>query len=130
MVEMVGPRAEYKGAAQMKNAVCENVLVNATPVTGAEFMAKEDSENNFYVLTGVITEIANTQYGNIYIQTEDGEKVYIYGTYGKWNAEGDDKKNFTTAAGLQVGNTITVVGIKSSYKGVGQMKNGCCVAIQ
>ena len=62
--------------------------------------------------------------------TEDGEKVYIYGTYGKWNAQGDDKKNFTTAAGLEVGDTITVVGIKTSYKESPQMKNGCCVAIQ
>jgi hypothetical protein len=130
MVEMVGPRAEYKGAAQMKNAVCENVLVNATPVGGAEFNALADSNDLFYVVTGVITEIANTQYGNIYIQTEDGEKVYIYGTYGKWNAQGDDKKNFTTAAGLEVGDTITVVGIKTSYKESPQMKNGCCVAIQ
>ena len=130
IVEMVGPRAEYKGAAQMKNAVCENVLAAATPVGGAEFNALADSNDLFYVVTGAITKIANTQYGNIYIQTEDGSEVYVYGTYGKWNAQGDDKKNFTTAAGLEVGDTITVVGIKTSYNGSPQMKNGCCVAIQ
>ena len=130
IVEMVGPRAEYKGDAQMKNAVCETVLAAATPVSGADFLSKEDSNDIFYVVTGAITKIANTQYGNIYIQTEDGSEVYVYGTYGKWNAQGDDKKNFTTAAGLEVGDTITVVGIKTSYNGSPQMKNGCCVAIQ
>ncbi|MBQ2366313.1 MAG: BACON domain-containing protein [Bacteroidaceae bacterium] len=130
MVEMVGPRAEYKGAAQMKNAVCENVLVNATPVGGAEFNALADSNDLFYVVTGEVTKIAKEQYGNLYIKTEDGSEVYVYGTYGIWNAQGADKQYFVTNAGLEVGDTITVVGVKSSYKGAPQMVNGCCVAIQ
>ena len=130
IVEMVGPRAEYKGAAQMKNAVCENVLATATPVSGAEFLAKEDSNDLFYVVTGKVTKIAKEQYGNLYIETEDGEEVYVYGTYGIWNAQGADKQYFVTNAGLEVGDTITVVGIKTSYNGSPQMKNGCCVAIQ
>lgn len=130
IVEMVGPRAEYKGAAQMKNAVCENVLATATPVSGADFLAKEDSNELFYVVTGKVTKIAKEQYGNLYIETEDGEEVYVYGTYGIWNAQGADKQYFVTNAGLEVGDTITVVGIKTSYNGSPQMKNGCCVAIQ
>ena len=130
IVEMVGPRAEYKGDAQMKNAVCETVLATATPVSGAEFLAKEDSNDLFYVVTGKVTKIAKEQYGNLYIETEDGEEVYVYGTYGIWNAQGADKQYFVTNAGLEVGDTITVVGIKTSYNGSPQMKNGCCVAIQ
>ena len=132
MVEMVGPRAEYKGDAQMKNAVCENVLATATPISGTEFNALEDNSNAFYVVTGEITEIVekSLKYGNIYIKTEDGSEVYVYGTYGIWNAQGDDKYNFVTKAGLAVGDTITVVGVKSSYKGAPQMVNGCCVAIK
>lgn len=132
IVQMVGPRAEYKGAAQMKNAVCESVLATATPISGTEFNALEDNKEAFYVVTGEITEIVekSLKYGNIYLKTEDGSEVYVYGTYGIWNAQGDDKYNFVTNAGLAVGDTITVVGVKSSYKGAPQMVNGCCVAIQ
>jgi hypothetical protein len=56
--------------------------------------------------------------------------MYIYGTYGVWNAQGDDKYNFVEKSGLAVGDKITVVGIKTSYKDSPQMKNGCCVAIE
>ena len=130
IVTMVGPRAEYKGSAQMKNAVCEEVLASSTPVSIAEFYALEDSNDKFYMVTGTISSIANEQYGNIYIVDETGAEMYIYCTYGVWNAQGYDKKNFVTTAGLAVGDKITVVGIKTSYNGTPQMKNGCCVAIE
>ena len=130
MVTLVGPRAEYKGTAQMKNAVCEEVLVASTPVSITEFNALEDSNDKFYMVSGTISKIANDLYGNIYIVDETGAEMYIYGTYGIWNAQGDDKKNFVATAGLAVGDKITVVGIKTSYKDSPQMKNGCCVAIE
>ena len=130
IVTLVGPRVEYRGAVQMKNAVCEEVLASSTPVSIAEFNALEDSNDKFYMVTGTISSIANEQYGNIYIVDETGAEMYIYGTYGIWNAQGDDKKNFVATAGLAVGDKITVVGIKTSYKDAPQMKNGCCVAIE
>lgn len=130
MVTLVGPRAEYKGTAQMKNAVCEEVLVASTPVSITEFNALDDSNDKFYMVSGTISKIANDLYGNIYIVDETGAEMYIYGTYGIWNAQGDDKKNFVATAGLAVGDKITVVGIKTSYKDSPQMKNGCCVAIE
>lgn len=130
MVTLVGPRAEYKGTAQMKNAVCEEVLVASTPVSITEFNALEDSNDKFYMVSGTISKIANDLYGNIYIVDETGAEMYIYGTYGIWNAQGDDKKNFVSTAGIAVGDKITVVGIKTSYKDSPQMKNGCCVAIE
>ena len=130
IVTLVGPRVEYRGSVQMKNAVCEEVLVASTPVSIAEFNALEDSNDKFYMVTGTISSIANEQYGNIYIVDETGAEMYIYCTYGVWNAQGYDKKNFVTTAGLAVGDKITVVGIKTSYKDAPQMKNGCCVAIE
>ena len=130
IVTLVGPRAEYKGDAQMKNAVCEEVLVASTPVSITEFNALADSNDLFYMVSGTISSIANDLYGNIYIVDETGAEMYIYGTYGIWNAQGDDKKNFVATAGLAVGDKITVVGIKTSYNDAPQMKNGCCVAIE
>ena len=131
IVTMVGPRAEYKGAAQMKNAVCEEVLVASTPVSIAEFNALEDSNDKFYMVSGTVTKFnGDLKYGNTYITDETGAEMYIYGTYGVWNAQGDDKYNFVEKSGLAVGDKITVVGIKTSYKDAPQMKNGCCVAIE
>jgi hypothetical protein len=130
IVTLVGPRAEYKGDAQMKNAVCEEVLVASTPVSIAEFNALDDSNDKFYMVTGTVTKFnGNLKYGNTYITDETGAEMYIYGTYGVWNAQGDDKYNFVEKSGLAVGDKITVVGIKTSYNGP-QMKNGCCVAIE
>lgn len=130
IVTLVGPRAEYKGTAQMKNAVCEEVLVASTPISIADFNAQEDSNDKFYMVSGTVTNIANDKYGNIYIVDETGAEMYIYGTYGVWNAQGDDKYYFVGNSGLAVGDKITVVGIKTSYKDSPQMKNGCCVAIE
>ena len=130
IVTLVGRRAEYKGDAEMRNAVCEEVLASSTPVSIAEFNALADSNDKFYMVSGTISSIANEQFGNIYIVDETGAEMYIYATYGIWNAQGYDKKNFVTTAGLAVGDKITVVGIKTSYNGAPQMKNGCCVAIE
>ena len=130
IVTLVGRRAEYKGDAEMRKPVCEEVLASSTPVSIAEFNALADSNDLFYMVSGTISSIANDLYGNIYIVDETGAEMYIYGTYGIWNAQGDDKKNFVATAGLAVGDKITVVGIKTSYKDSPQMKNGCCVAIE
>lgn len=129
IVTLVGKRGVFNGKPQMTDGVLEEVLVSSTPVSISEFNALEDSNDKFYMVSGTISKIANDLYGNIYIVDETGAEMYIYGTYGIWNAQGDDKKNFVATAGLAVGDKITVVGIKTSYNGP-QMKNGCCVAIE
>ena len=69
----------------------------------AEFLAAEVGDTQ-YRLSGVITEIANTQYGNLYLRDYSGE-TYVYGI-----------QDFESK-GLKVGDIITIVGKRAAYQG-------------
>ncbi|MBW8334885.1 MAG: hypothetical protein K0M40_22905, partial [Prolixibacteraceae bacterium] len=74
-------------------------------------------------VTGIITSIANADYGNLYIK--DGEsEIYVYGCYPGYGATGNDRKGLIAAKGIKVGDTITVISAKASYKEVAQLSNG------
>lgn len=79
-----------------------------TTATCAEVLAGTDG--TVYRVTGKCVEIANTTYGNWYLEDATG-KVYIYGTL---DAEGNTK-NFASL-GIEVGDEITVEGPRKTYK--------------
>lgn len=128
VVNIVGPRAEHKGSPQMKDGTIDELCASAEPISLADFNAAEDSNDKYYVLTGKITEIANDKYGNVYIEDETGAKVYLYGVYGDWT--GENKQFFLGDNGIAVGDTITVVTIKTSFKGAAQGKNAVCFGVK
>ena len=128
VVTIVGKYAEYKGTPQVGSGKLEEVCASAEPISLADFNAAEDSNDKFYVLTGKITEIANDKYGNVYIEDETGEKVYLYGVYGDWT--GKNKQYFIKDNAIAVGDTITVVTIKTSYKDTPQGKNAVCFGVK
>ena len=128
VVTIVGKHAEYKGTPQMGSGQLEEICASAEPISLADFNAAADDNNKRYVLTGKITEIANDTYGNLYIEDETGEKVYLYGVYGDWT--GENKKYFITDNGIAVGDEITVVTIKTSYKDTPQGKNAVCFGVK
>lgn len=127
VVNIVGPRGEYKGSPQMVNGTIDEVCASAEAISLADFNAAADDNSKYYVLTGKITEIANDKYGNVYIEDETGAKVYLYGVYGDWT--GAEKQNFLGTNGIVVGDTITVVTIKTSYNGAAQGKNAVCFGV-
>ncbi len=122
VVTLVGKRGEYKGTAQMTGAVLEE-SIPVTPVTIDEFLNMEDNPNVYYMVSGTITEIANPTYGNLYLYDGDSQ-VYVYGTYPGWGATGDNRKNWLATAGIEVGDKLTVIGVKSTYNGTPQVANG------
>ncbi|MBR1569512.1 MAG: DNA-binding protein [Bacteroidales bacterium] len=97
--------------------VCEgktqyiNIIQGVTtvqPATCAEVIAGPDSKT--YQVTGICTRIANTNYGNWYLQDATGE-IYIYGTV---NAAGSYA---WSSFGIEVGDEVTVQGPKTTYNG-------------
>ena len=128
VVNIVGPRAEHKGNPQMTNATIDELCASAEPISLAEFNAAEDSNDKLYVLTGKISSIENDKYGNVYIEDEAGEKVYLYGVYGDWT--GANKQYFLKDNAIAVGDTITVVTIKTSHKDAPQGKNAVCFGVE
>ncbi|MFB6319410.1 BACON domain-containing protein [Saccharicrinis sp. FJH54] len=90
-------------------------LATISPATCAEVIAGPDSKT--YLVTGVVTAIANTLYGNWYLEDETGS-IYIYGTL---DAKGGEK-NFLSL-GLEVGDEVTVQGPKTTYNGTVELVN-------
>ena len=73
-----------------------------------------------YYVTGVIKSVYNTQYGNMYIQDEDGNELCIYGTY---SADGSTRYDAMEVQPV-VGDTVTIYGVIGQYNGTPQIKNG------
>ena len=76
-----------------------------------------------YKITGKVTEVTNTTYGNFYIEDATG-RIYVYGCY---SADGkvryDEMDNFP-----QEGDTVTLYGVLSTYNDAPQMKNAWCLS--
>ena len=122
IVTLVGKRGEYKGSAQMTGGQYE-AHKTVTAVTIDEFLAKEDNPNVYYMVSGTVDEIANESYGNLYLKDGDS-RLYVYGTYPGWGATGDNRKGAIAANGIEVGDKLTVIGVKSTYKDTPQVNGG------
>ena len=114
IVTLVGKHDEYNGTIELVQGVMENVTP-VTEVSIAEFLAKPDSKDTYYMVTGTIDEIANATYGNLYI-TDGTNRLYVYGCYPGYGATGDFRKDFLAAAGIEVGDKLTMIGYKDTYK--------------
>ena len=88
--------------------------------TVAEFLAAAEGET-IYELTGVIKNVANTNYGNFDLKDATGT-VYVYGINDK-----DGNKVFTSL-GLKEGDTLTIRGKRTSYNDAPQMGSGVYVS--
>jgi len=83
-------------------------LPTVSEATCADVIAGPDSKT--YMVTGKCVSIANTNYGNWYLEDETGT-IYIYGTV---NSAG----NYAWSSfGIEVGDEVTVQGPKTTYNG-------------
>ena len=119
IVTVVGPKTTYGSTVELVDVTVEKHAA-VKDATVAEFLAAEES-NTWYRLTGEITEIARDDYGNFYLKDEAGDTVYIYGCAAGYAGEYSSSKTFASL-GLKVGDTITIVGTRSSYNGTPQVK--------
>ncbi|MGM9767733.1 MAG: BACON domain-containing protein [Candidatus Cryptobacteroides sp.] len=84
----------------------------------------EGPDGKTYKVKGVCTSIANTTYGNWYLNDGTGE-VYIYGTLDANGAE----KNFTSL-GLEIGDVVEVSGPKTTYGTTVELVNVTVLSIK
>ena len=77
-----------------------------------------------YYVTGVITEITSTTYGNMKITDAEGNALTIYGTF---DADGTNRFD-AMATQPVVGDTVTIYGVIGQYNGTPQLKNGWITA--
>ena len=80
-------------------------------------------------LKGMITKVANTQYGNFYIQDDSGE-IYIYGVK---NAQGQYPKDATggwDSFGIGAGDVVTLDGPFKWYNDTPEIVDAAIVAVE
>lgn len=80
------------------------------------------TESKYYVV-GEITEVYNTQYGNMKLKDAEGNILTIYGTYSADGATRYDALETKPVAG----DTVKIYGIVGQYNDVAQIKNGWIV---
>lgn len=91
-------------------------------VTVAQAKAAPDGKT--LRLSGVVTKIENTIYGNWRLTDNTGE-ILIYGTLDKKGVE----KNFASL-GIEVGDEVTIEGPKGTHSGAAQMVNVMVIEIK
>ncbi len=129
VVTVVGKRGAYKDSPQMVSGTFESLDHAVTEVSVTDFLTKADASNVYYKVTGTVTEIANDTYGNLYI-TDGTSTVYVYGCYPGWGATGDARKGAVAANNIAVGDKLTVIGPKSTYKDTPQVNGGIFFAVE
>ena len=91
-------------------------------MTIAKFLELKDTATE-YTLTGKITNVVNTSYGNFDLTDETGT-IYVYGLL---TPEGASQKQWA-AAGLKQGDIITIKGKYNVYNNSPQIKNAVYVS--
>ena len=100
-----------------------NLGADAIPVTVAEFLNAAEDATIYYELTGVISNVANTTYGNFDLTDETGT-VYIYGLSSPSGAQ-----KYWAESGAKAGDTITLRTVRTSYNGTPQGKDAIFVSL-
>ena len=133
-VELAGLYDYYDGKSQHEvvKAQILSFTEGETPdpseikdATVAEFIAAEVSTTQLYRLTGTITEIQNTTYGNLMLNDATGE-VLIYGV----KKDKDAGNTSFSELGAEVGDKLTVVGQRGAYNTTIEMKSGYCEKLE
>lgn len=81
--------------------------------TVAELLASEPSDIDYYRLTGKISNLTNTTYGNFDLVDATGS-IYVYGLTATQQSSND--KSFSTL-GLEEGDIVTIIGTRDEYNG-------------
>ena len=138
-VTIYGILGQYNGTPQIKNGwITEHIpgegggdLPVDPPVDGGSLTVEEAialgssmAHNTYttekYSVTGVITEVYNTQYGNMRLTDDAGNILTIYGT---WSADGETRYDALEVKPV-AGDTVTIYGIVGQYNDTPQIKNG------
>ncbi len=78
-----------------------------------------------YYITGIITEIKNDTYGNVYIEDAEGNSLYVYGLY---DAKGETRFDAMNPQ-PKVGDSVTIYTVLGAYNGSPQAKNAWVTSI-
>ena len=128
IVTLVGKRSAYKEDPQMGGGQYEK-HISVTEISLADFLTKPDDKNVYYMVTGTVKDLLSSagkenDYGNLHL-TDGTNELYVYGCYPGYGApKGDAQKGFIKAAGIKVGDKLTMIGYKDTYNGLIELCGG------
>ena len=99
----------------------DSTLTVAEAMALAKALGADKYTTNKYYITGVIVDVYNTQYGNLYIKDDSTSDKYT--VYGLYSYDGKIRYDAMTYKPVK-GDEITVYGVVGSYGTSAQMKNG------
>lgn len=111
--------------------VTENNVVKKTLKELNEMTTDDDA--NLYVTTGVLTEIKNAQFGNLYLTDKaTGEELYVFGTYldNNYSFDGTEflfDKGAKVITSDYLGKEITIAGTFKNYNGTKELVNAVVI---
>ena len=112
----------FATAVAMSLSAHAEVIPDAPVITVSEFLRLADTET-VYQLTGTVSNIIDTQYGDFDLVDETGS-IYIYGLL---NADGQSKK--FSSMGIEEGDILTLQGKYTEYNGNPEIKNAQFVSL-
>ena len=118
-----GPVVDFNNAIGGGNTGGGDVPTEAVKATVAEFLAAAEDGTTYYELTGVISNVTNTTYGNFDLTDSTGT-VLIYGLC---SPTGEQK--YWAESGAKSGDTITVRTLRTSYNNTPQGKDAIFVSL-
>ncbi len=118
-----GPVVDFNNAIGGGSTGGGDVPTEAVKATVAEFLAATEDGTTYYELTGVISNVTNTTYGNFDLTDSTGT-VLIYGLC---SPTGEQK--YWAASGAKSGDTITVRTLRTSYNNTPQGKDAIFVSL-
>lgn len=96
---------EIKAGEIINLGVIDDVKFDYPISSVADVLAGSDGE--YYRVSGYVTMVENTRYGNWWLKDENGDELYIYGTINEFGVY--------QLQGLKVGDFVTVQGPRFTY---------------
>lgn len=127
VVSLVARKSSYKNDPQLVAARVEEVVIKPTAATVAEFLAAVE-DDTWYLLRGEVSNLTNTKYGNFDL-VDETESVYTYGLETGYGYDGAGSQGQFASLEVAAGDTLTIVGRRSSYKGEPQVADAFFVKV-
>ena len=120
IVTLISNRGEYNGTPQAANSTLEKKEDVTAVASVTDFLALEES-GAYYMVSGTVSGMAGAgEYGNIYLNDETSS-IYVYGLLSGYKGEKKKFPALVEATGLKDGDTLTIIGKRTSYNGTAQV---------
>ena len=120
IVTLISNRGEYNGTPQAANSTLEKKEDVTAVASVTDFLALEES-GAYYMVSGTVSGMAGAgEYGNIYLNDETSS-IYVYGLLSGYKGEKKQFPALVEATGLKDGDTLTIIGKRTSYNDVPQV---------